>query len=73
MIKDVIIRKKQWGFRFGFRTRRLKGGDSARIARRETEADVRGQSGGVEFAAAPTDDRSSFAIRSGSSGNLVRE
>jgi hypothetical protein len=38
MINDVIIRKKhwrrkkQWGFRFGFRTRRLKGGDSARIA-----------------------------------------
>jgi hypothetical protein len=65
--------KKQWDFRFGFRTRRLKGGDSAGIARRETEADVRGQSGRVEFVVAPTDDRSSFAIRSGSGENLLRE
>src|SRR6202034_3563211 len=41
--------------------------------RARTEADVRGQSGGVEFVAAPTGDRSSFAIRSASRGNLVRE
>jgi hypothetical protein len=40
-IKAIIIRKKHWGRKkqwdsgFGFRTRRLKGGDSAGIAGRE--------------------------------------
>ena len=42
-------------------------------SRRETEDDVRGRTAVVEFVAPPTDDRFSFAIRSASRGNLVRE
>jgi hypothetical protein len=56
-----------------FHTRRVEGGDSARMMRREIEADVRGQTAAVEFVAPPTDDRFSFAIRSASCGNLLRE
>ena len=54
-----------------FRTRHLKVGDSARMARRETEAGVRRQTAVVELLVPPTDDRFSFAIRSASRGNLV--
>ena len=56
-----------------FRTWRVKGGDSAGMAWRETEDYVRGRTAVVAFVAPPTDDRFSFAIRSASRGNLVRE
>jgi hypothetical protein len=80
MIPDVIIsRETRAGQGAGqisgwdFRTWRVKGGDSARMAWRETEDDVRGRTAVVAFVAPPTDHRFSFAIRSASRGNLVRE
>ena len=80
MIPHVIIREKHGR---GKEQGRFQDGISApgvskeatplRMARRETEDDVRGRTAGVAFVAPPTDDRFSFAIRSASRGNLVRE
>jgi hypothetical protein len=79
LIKYVIIRKKhrrrkkQWISGLDFRTRRLKGGDPAGIAPRETEADVGEQTAVLKFVAPPKNGYLSFAIRSASLGDLVRE
>jgi len=80
MTKDVIIRKKQGrgqgagGFQAGISEPSVsKDATSARMVRLETEADVREQTAVVHFVAAPTDDCFSFAIRSASRGNLIRE
>jgi hypothetical protein len=80
MTKDVIIRKKQGrgqgadGFQDGISEPSVsKDATSARMVAAGSGADVREQIVVVHFVAPPTDDCFSFAIRSASRGNLVRE